>query len=55
MKKNYEEPNFEKTEFEAVAYLCNGSNGSNQSNSNNEFRPDRPSHGWGGPDRPGRH
>ena len=25
MKKNFEEPDFEKTEFEAVAYLCGNS------------------------------
>ncbi len=32
MEKNFEEPNFEKTEFEAVAYLKKGSGKSNKSN-----------------------
>ena len=36
MEKNFEEPNFEKTEFEAVAYLKKGSGKSNKSNKSNK-------------------
>lgn len=32
--KKFEEPKFEKTEFEAVAYLCSNSKGKKGSNSN---------------------
>lgn len=45
MKKEFEEPKFEKTEFEAVAYLCGGS--SSNSNSNGKYYPD--------PFNPGKH
>lgn len=38
MKKNFEEPNFEKTEFEAVAYLCGNSNGSNSNSNSNKHK-----------------
>lgn len=49
MKKEFEEPKFEKTEFEAVAYLCGGS--SSNSNSNGKYYPDHPFH----PNKPGHH
>lgn len=43
MSKKFEEPKFEKTEFEAVAYLCGNSNESSNSNDKNYL----PSYGRG--------
>lgn len=51
MSRKFEEPKFEKTEFEAVAYLCQGSN--QIGSGNDSLNPFNPPNGGHGGFRPG--